>query len=131
MAADFNAHFQRLFTIFMSQLSGVLAPSINITVAYENGSDEEQAFIQNLALFFTAFFRVGAWGRVCRCFGAWLAQEAARTRGQAQLLGKRGLGVWAWQAGGFRAARPTSGGIGSSCLVMHTQQAWPEQSRKS
>ena len=58
MAAEYNPHFQRLFTIFMSQLQGVLAPAVNIPMAYENGSDEEQAFIQNLALFLTAFFRV-------------------------------------------------------------------------
>ncbi|KAK9798116.1 hypothetical protein WJX73_000475 [Symbiochloris irregularis] len=57
VAAEYNPHFQRLFTIFMSQLQGVLAPAVNIPLAYENGSDEEQAFIQNLALFFTAFFR--------------------------------------------------------------------------
>lgn len=59
VAAEYNPHFQRLFTIFMSQLQGVLAPSVNIPIAYESGSTEEQAFIQNLALFFTAFFRVG------------------------------------------------------------------------
>ena len=58
VAPEFNAHFQRLFTIFMTQLQGILPPNINLTAAYEQGSDEEQDFIQNLALFFTAFFRV-------------------------------------------------------------------------
>lgn len=60
VSAEFNGHFQRLFTIFMTQLQSILAPSIDISAAYDNGSDEEQAFIQNLALFFTAFFRVPA-----------------------------------------------------------------------
>ena len=63
MSAEYNAHFQRLFTIFMTQLQGILDPSINIPVAYDNGSDEEQAFIQNLAIFFTTFFRVSSHDR--------------------------------------------------------------------
>ena len=68
MSAEFNGHFQRLFTIFMTQLQGMLAPTVNIPMAYDTGSDEEQAFIQNLALFFTAFFRVRLFASADPCF---------------------------------------------------------------
>jgi hypothetical protein len=42
----------------MMQLQAILPPG-TIPDAYANGSSEEQAFIQNLALFFTSFFKVG------------------------------------------------------------------------
>ncbi|KAG9133939.1 hypothetical protein Leryth_004637 [Lithospermum erythrorhizon] len=43
---------------FMSQFQVILPLSTNIPDAYANGVSEEQAFIQNLALFFTSFFKV-------------------------------------------------------------------------
>lgn len=49
--------FATLYAIFMSQLAPVLPPGTNIPDAYAVGSDDDQAFVQNLALFFTAFFR--------------------------------------------------------------------------
>ena len=58
MEAQFHDRFQQLFCIFMQQLAAVLPPATPIPTAYENGSDEEQDFIQNLAIFFTSFFRV-------------------------------------------------------------------------
>lgn len=42
----------------MAQLLPMLPPHVSIANAYENGKDEEQQFIQNLALFFTGFFKV-------------------------------------------------------------------------
>ncbi|OIV94964.1 hypothetical protein TanjilG_22161 [Lupinus angustifolius] len=36
----------------------ILPPTTNIPEAYAHGSNEEQAFIQNLALFFTSFYKV-------------------------------------------------------------------------
>ena len=56
---QFHGRFQQLFCIFIQQLATVLPPATPIPAAYDSGSDEEQAFIQNLAIFFTAFFRVG------------------------------------------------------------------------
>lgn len=38
----------------------VLPPGTDIPAAFAGGSDEEQAFVQNLALFLTSFFRVRA-----------------------------------------------------------------------
>ncbi|KAK9807779.1 hypothetical protein WJX72_008954 [[Myrmecia] bisecta] len=55
---EYNAHFESMYKIFVGQLQLVLAPGTNIPQAYEHGTDEEQAFVQNLALFFTSFFRV-------------------------------------------------------------------------
>lgn len=58
MGADYNSHFLSMYTIFIQQLQLILPQGTNIPAAYEQGSDDEQAFVQNLALFFTAFFRV-------------------------------------------------------------------------
>jgi hypothetical protein len=40
-------------------------PGTNIEAAYASGTDEQQAFVQNLALFYTSFFRVGRVGVLC------------------------------------------------------------------
>ena len=55
---EYNAHFVRMYKIFILQLREVVPPSTHLPTAYEAGGDDEQAFVQNLALFFTAFFRV-------------------------------------------------------------------------
>ena len=54
---EYNSHFVNLYNIFIQQLQVVLPNWQAIPAAYENGSEEEQAFIQNLALFFTAFYK--------------------------------------------------------------------------
>ncbi|TYJ24238.1 hypothetical protein E1A91_A08G248000v1 [Gossypium mustelinum] len=46
-----------MYNIFMVQLQSILPPTTNIPEAYAQGSSEEQAFIQNLALFFTSFYK--------------------------------------------------------------------------
>ncbi|KAK4351071.1 hypothetical protein RND71_030384 [Anisodus tanguticus] len=53
----YNDQYVKMYTIFMVHLQNVLPPNTNIPEAYANGSNEEQAFIQNLALFFTSFFK--------------------------------------------------------------------------
>ncbi|KAI5657416.1 hypothetical protein M9H77_26209 [Catharanthus roseus] len=53
----YNMQYVKMYTIFMVQLQSILPLSTNIPEAYANGSSEEQAFIQNLALFFTSFFK--------------------------------------------------------------------------
>ena len=65
MGPEFNGHFEMFYKMFMTQLMQILAPATNIREAYEQSSDEEQAFIQNLALFLTGFFRVSP--RYCSC----------------------------------------------------------------
>ena len=55
---EYNANFGNLYTFFMQQLVQVLPPGTDIPAAFAGGSDEEQAFVQNLALFLTSFFRV-------------------------------------------------------------------------
>jgi hypothetical protein len=34
---------------------------------YDKGTDDQQKFVQNLALFFTGFFRVGGLAASCDC----------------------------------------------------------------
>ena len=58
MGPEFNPHFEGFFKIFMTQLTAVVPPSVNIPEAYEKGSDEQQAFVQHLTLFFTGFLKV-------------------------------------------------------------------------
>ncbi|GAQ89407.1 exportin 1 [Klebsormidium nitens] len=53
----YNEHFVKLYTIFMAQLQGILPPGTDIPAAYAAGTDDEQAFIQNLALFLTGYFK--------------------------------------------------------------------------
>ncbi|XP_050387160.1 protein EXPORTIN 1A [Argentina anserina] len=53
----YNAQYVKMYMIFMVQLQTILPTTTNIPEAYGNGSGEEQAFIQNLALFFTSFFK--------------------------------------------------------------------------
>uniref|UniRef100_A0A7I4BPN0 Importin N-terminal domain-containing protein n=1 Tax=Physcomitrium patens TaxID=3218 RepID=A0A7I4BPN0_PHYPA len=53
----FDAQFVKLYTIFMVQLQVILPPGTNVPESYASGSDEDQAFIQNLAIFFTSFLK--------------------------------------------------------------------------
>ncbi|KAD2805599.1 hypothetical protein E3N88_38976 [Mikania micrantha] len=53
----YNLQYIKMYTFYMVQLQTVLPTSTNIADAYGNGSSEEQAFIQNLALFFTSFYK--------------------------------------------------------------------------
>ncbi|KAK1309003.1 hypothetical protein QJS10_CPA09g01200 [Acorus calamus] len=53
----YDMQYCKMYNIFMVQLQTILPPGTNIPEAYANGSGEVQAFIQNLALFFTAFFK--------------------------------------------------------------------------
>ncbi|KAL4303824.1 hypothetical protein GQ457_10G014980 [Hibiscus cannabinus] len=53
----YNVQYVKMYTIFMVQLQTILPLTTNIPEAYAHGSSEEQAFIQNLALFFTSFYK--------------------------------------------------------------------------
>ncbi|GER46774.1 exportin-1 [Striga asiatica] len=53
----YNMQYVKMYTIFMVQLQAILPPTTNFLEAYANGTSEEQAFIQNLALFFSSFFK--------------------------------------------------------------------------
>ncbi|CAN8269826.1 unnamed protein product [Cochlearia groenlandica] len=53
----YNVQYVKMYNLFMNQLLVVLPLDLNIPEAYSTGSSEEQAFIQNLALFFTSFFK--------------------------------------------------------------------------
>jgi len=57
---EYNAPFVRLYKIFILQLREVVPPNTHLPAAYDAGGDEEQAFVQNLALFFPGFCGVGA-----------------------------------------------------------------------
>ena len=53
-----DAQFVQLYVIFMNQLVSVLPQNTDIPKAYEQGSDDEQEFVQNLAIFLTSFLKV-------------------------------------------------------------------------
>ncbi|PUZ69349.1 hypothetical protein GQ55_2G100800 [Panicum hallii var. hallii] len=52
----YDTQYVQMYTVFMLQLQAML-PSGTISDGYGNGTNEEQAFIQNLALFLTSFFK--------------------------------------------------------------------------
>jgi len=58
MPAEFDSHFGTFFRAFMTQLMTIVPPDTNLPAAYDSGNDDQQAFVQNLALFFTGFLRV-------------------------------------------------------------------------
>ncbi|KAK8713269.1 hypothetical protein V6N13_148490 [Hibiscus sabdariffa] len=53
----YNVQYVKMYNIFMVQLQNILPPTTDIPEAYAHGTSEEQAFIQNLALFFTSFYK--------------------------------------------------------------------------
>ncbi|XP_042392932.1 protein EXPORTIN 1A-like isoform X1 [Zingiber officinale] len=53
----YDPQYVKMYTIFMVQLQTIIPHGTNFAEAYTNGSSEEQAFIQNLALFFASFFK--------------------------------------------------------------------------
>ncbi|KAF5832627.1 armadillo-type protein [Dunaliella salina] len=57
MGPEFNPQFQAFYKVFMTQLQLVVPPTVNIPDAYEKGNDDQQKFVQNLALFFTGFLK--------------------------------------------------------------------------
>jgi exportin-1 len=58
VGAVYDQHFTHMYTVFITSLQVVL-PRVgtNIPEAYANGSGDDQAFFQNLALFLTGFFK--------------------------------------------------------------------------
>ncbi|XP_033121049.1 exportin-1-like [Anneissia japonica] len=55
--SQYDEQFVVLFTLTMTQLKQMLPLDTNIREAYANGRDDEQNFIQNLALFLCTFFK--------------------------------------------------------------------------
>ncbi|XP_042053265.1 protein EXPORTIN 1A-like [Salvia splendens] len=53
----YNMEYVKMYSIFMVQLQAIVPSTTNFVEAYANGNSEEQAFIQNLALFFTSFYK--------------------------------------------------------------------------
>ena len=58
MGEEAESHFVQLYVIFMNQLVTVLPITADIPKAYQQGSDDEQEFVQNLAIFLTGFLKV-------------------------------------------------------------------------
>ncbi|KAK3806936.1 MAG: CRM1 C terminal-domain-containing protein [Linnemannia elongata] len=58
VAADYNDKFVILFNIVMTSVAKTIPIGANIAEMYENANDDEQQYIQNLALFLTGFLGV-------------------------------------------------------------------------
>lgn len=58
VAADYNDKFVILFNIVMTSVAKTIPLGANIAEMYENANDDEQQYIQNLALFLTGFLGV-------------------------------------------------------------------------
>ena len=94
---EYNPHFANLYTFFIAQLAALMPPGTNIPEAYARGSDEDQAFVQNLALFLTAFFRAHL---------GWVWVQ----------LGQWGSGLWLWACACQAAAEASCGRLEAPCL---------------
>jgi len=57
LGPEHNQYFERLFHQFMTQLVQIIPPGIDLRRAYDQGSEDEQNFIQNLGLFFAGFLK--------------------------------------------------------------------------
>uniref|UniRef100_H2YXR1 Exportin-1 n=1 Tax=Ciona savignyi TaxID=51511 RepID=H2YXR1_CIOSA len=57
VAGKYDEQFLKLFSHTMQQLKQMLPPNVNMKAAYASGSDTEQNFIQNLALFLCTFLK--------------------------------------------------------------------------
>ncbi|OZJ05121.1 Exportin-1 [Bifiguratus adelaidae] len=55
---EYNNAFLGLFNVTIQEISKMIPPNTNIAGVYTNSSDEDQEFIQNLALFITNFLGV-------------------------------------------------------------------------
>ena len=83
MGPEHNTHFDNLFKVCMNMLVGIIPQSTDIGKAYESAtSAEDQDFVQNLALFLTAFFKVGPLRPVtaARQSGSLLSDQIAKFR---------------------------------------------------
>ncbi|KAK3827538.1 MAG: Crm1-F1 [Benniella sp.] len=58
VTADYNEKFVALFNIVMRSVTNTIPIGANIAQLYEDASDEDQQYIQNLALFLTGFLGV-------------------------------------------------------------------------
>lgn len=54
---QYNEQFLLLFTLAMTQLKSMLPATTDIKAAYNAGREDEQKFIQNLALFFSTYLK--------------------------------------------------------------------------
>lgn len=55
MGGEYNEAFIKLFDMIMRVVVKIVPPDTDLTEVYENASDADQQFIQNLALFLSAF----------------------------------------------------------------------------
>ncbi|KAG0245961.1 CRM1 C terminal-domain-containing protein [Mortierella sp. GBAus27b] len=58
VSADYNDRFVIIFNIVMTSIAKTIPISANIAELYENATDDEQRYIQNVALFLTGFLGV-------------------------------------------------------------------------
>eukprot|EP00736_Rhodelphis_marinus_P004090 Rmarinus@m.18775 len=57
LGSIYDDHFIKLYINFMDRLREILPASIDLEMAYDQGSEEDKAFIHHLALFLTGFFK--------------------------------------------------------------------------
>ncbi|CAO3654323.1 unnamed protein product [Mucor hiemalis] len=53
--SQYGDNLVSLFTVVMTSVNNMIPPSTDICAVYENSSDNDQEFVQNLALFLTSF----------------------------------------------------------------------------
>lgn len=61
--SQYGDNLVSLFTVVMTSVNNMIPPSTDICAVYENSSDNDQEFVQNLALFLTSF--LSSHNKVC------------------------------------------------------------------
>lgn len=61
--SEYGDKIVSLFTIVMASVNKMIPPSTDICAVYENSSDDDQEFVQNLAIFLTSF--LSSHNKVC------------------------------------------------------------------
>ncbi|GMI23972.1 hypothetical protein TeGR_g2247, partial [Tetraparma gracilis] len=54
---QYDTLFQSMYIKFMARLGEIFSPETNLAASYLEGSDEDNIFVQRLALFFCGFFK--------------------------------------------------------------------------
>ena len=64
---EYDEKFVILFSMVMSGITNIMPVNLNLADIYENSTDDDQNFIQNLALFFSTFFTAHLPVRIYPC----------------------------------------------------------------
>ncbi len=104
MGQEHNRHFDQMYRVWVNMLVGIIPQNTDIGRAYEGAtSAEDQDFVQNLALFLTAFFKVAAFSATGSILPFTLLTNTMTMSSSCQKLQMEPILHDAWHQGGSHA----------------------------